>query len=203
MFVILKKMEEVMKSPEKEFTSISEIEPIEQSGAVTLTRETIKEVVEAPLVAACTMLYDKNIRTVMSSANKKDIERGEAYILIEYDSLSEENKMIAKGFAEPEEIEGRHYVHIPIPVSSKSTIYEVHTHACSIAEGFKKQKNSWLESYTLDEMRGMFASASLSLDEIKSIPDIFYDQHNEKFYLNEEHYLKVMDGNDLPNYTTK
>src|ERR1035437_10524830 len=74
---------------------ISEMSAIEESGYSPTTRESLSKLVEAPLLEACEDLYDKNIRTAMSSANKKDIEYGgHAYIDIDFDSLSEENKAI-------------------------------------------------------------------------------------------------------------
>ena len=59
---------------------LEKVQPIEESAGQKITRENIREFVEAPLVEACEIFYDKNIRTLSSSANRKDIEKGEAHI---------------------------------------------------------------------------------------------------------------------------
>src|SRR3989338_8483006 len=50
---------------------IASLSPIERSAGEVLTREAIKDIVEPALVKACEHLYDKNIRSISSSANQK------------------------------------------------------------------------------------------------------------------------------------
>ncbi|MBR3676901.1 MAG: hypothetical protein IKN71_07185 [Alphaproteobacteria bacterium] len=65
----------------------------------------LKKIVEEPCLAVCEDLYDKNILTCWSSANKDAPDR--AYVLIRYESLDDNNKkiaddMIAKGILSDE-----------------------------------------------------------------------------------------------------
>lgn len=53
----------------------------------------LAKIVEEPCLAVCEDLYDKNILTYWSSANKKFPKR--AYVLIRYESLDDNNKKIA------------------------------------------------------------------------------------------------------------
>ena len=80
---------------EENSDSIENVEKIESSRVILRTREDIDKFVEAPLVDACKIFYDKNIETLLSSANKGDVGHG-AYIEIDFRSLSEENKEIGK-----------------------------------------------------------------------------------------------------------
>ncbi len=77
--------------------SISDIEPIEESvGFVIRNESDIEKIIELPLAEACKELYGKNIETISSSANKKDIESSIIYIEINKETLSLENKEILK-----------------------------------------------------------------------------------------------------------
>lgn len=53
----------------------------------------LAKIVEEPCLAVCENLYDKNILTYWSSANKNAPDR--AYVLIRYESLDDNNKKIA------------------------------------------------------------------------------------------------------------
>lgn len=98
--------------------SIEEINPIWADKVTILEVEDLDGVVELPLLNACKELFKKNIRTIMSSCNKYNLlgyeeyahqeeynltsimrqlyayGEGYAYIMIDYDSLDEENKNI-------------------------------------------------------------------------------------------------------------
>jgi hypothetical protein len=94
--------------------SIKDIEPIEGSqaigyggttGIIVKDRSDIEKIVEGPCLEACLDLYDKNIRTIDSGANKNDIGRN-GFIGINYDSLDDENKkvvakLVQKGLIPP------------------------------------------------------------------------------------------------------
>ncbi len=174
----------------KSSSLLSEVEPIEQSGVRVTTREALKEVVEAPLLSACEMLYDKNIQTVMSSANKKDVEIGSAYIDIAFDTLSDENKRVAESLAQPREEEGVRYVHISIPVSSTTTTQEVKDKAEEIANLFKKQPMLWGGS-TLEEVKQIFWGRTDVDVGPEAFPDLFYDEKTKLFYWSEEQLKKA------------
>ncbi|GHV26783.1 hypothetical protein FACS1894176_07920 [Bacteroidia bacterium] len=71
------------------------MQPIYETAGRTITeKKEIKNMVEAPLVNACEILFDKNIPTFDSSANTENNKK-EAWISIIFDELSEENKEIA------------------------------------------------------------------------------------------------------------
>ncbi|MEI6237241.1 MAG: hypothetical protein WCP03_01400 [Candidatus Saccharibacteria bacterium] len=77
-------------------------------------REDLKNYVELPLLGICEELYDKGIVTVASSANKQDIDSGYCSLLINFESLSKENKDIVQSIATcilttPEEEEKKAY----------------------------------------------------------------------------------------------
>ena len=93
---------------------IAEIEPIDSQevlGASTeyvivKSRDDLRKIVEEPCIAACLYLYDKNIFTINSSANKQNIGNN-GTIGIHYDSLSEENKEVVKQLAKDGIVDGK------------------------------------------------------------------------------------------------
>ncbi len=74
---------------------LSDIAPIENSSVIISKKEEIKNYVELPLIKACEILWDKNIETYMSSANRQNVKYG-CFLEIVYDTLSESNKEICK-----------------------------------------------------------------------------------------------------------
>lgn len=164
--------------------------PIEESGITLARREDVSRLIEPPLRGACQALYDKNIETSMSSANKKDLVNGEVYITIFFDSLSPENQEVAKSLSQVYEYGGRKYVKITIPVTATTTVSEVEKAAIEIADKFKKQHMNWAPNYSLEEMRVIFADPKLSLEDLKGDPNLFFDEERGRFYLSEEHSRK-------------
>ena len=59
-------------------------------------RKDFKENIELPCLEACLYLYDLNIRTMATNCNK---ENPEVYLYFEFESLSDENKEIARNLA--------------------------------------------------------------------------------------------------------
>ena len=49
---------------------LTEIEPICESYVELLSRDDLSKIIERPLLEACRCLYDKKIRTLMTSANR-------------------------------------------------------------------------------------------------------------------------------------
>ncbi len=135
---------------------ISEIEPIDSQevmgddtrNVIVRDREDLRKIIEAPCLAACMALYDKNIRTVSSSANKKDVGR-KASITIDYDSLDENNKkrlneLVEKGIISLEEIESvydrvDHEISIEIPICEEDTVGIVSDKFMQIVANFQEQ----------------------------------------------------------------
>ena len=121
---------------------ISAIEPIEQGGLTPQSREDLKKLVELPLLEACQKFFDKGIRTVFSSANKKDIEIGHAHIALDFESLSPQNKEIALSLGKEGIIHGsriRKGIYLEIPVNEHSTIGQIKDEALSLVDKFEDQ----------------------------------------------------------------
>ncbi len=122
-------------------TPISEIEPIEGGGITPTDRKDLDQLVEFPVLEACRILYDKNIPTIMSGANKKNVP-GEAHIIIAYDMLSPQNKIIAEKFSTPFVYTGfrkRTFLSLVVPITIKSTVGEIKTAMEDIANQFESQ----------------------------------------------------------------
>src|SRR3989344_7459093 len=102
---------------------IAEVKPVQESrNMIVRTRDQLRELVEFPLLRACEELYDKNIRTLSTSANEQDIKYQNAHIIIDFGSLSEENKEIGKQLGEIHRADNLDQLVIKIPVEETSTI---------------------------------------------------------------------------------
>ena len=180
---------------EKAPVRIAGITAIEESrNKQILGREKISEIVEAPLVSACQILYDKNIETLASSANAKDIAIGYGHIIINFDSLSEENQEIARTLGEIEEYDGMRAVIIKIPISETSTLEDIRTVADHIAESFKSQPATWVETRTLEDFQNIYGP-SLTEEDLRSwAPEDggwYYDSNSNHYYPSEELFKKT------------
>lgn len=128
---------------------IRDIEPIETGGS-KLTRDTLHEFVEEPCLDACRYLYDLNIETTMSSANKKDVG-GHGYIHIALDSLSTENQQILLGMLEQDNNEERfsigtergeipkRIISIQTPINEETTVGDVRKDFMQVLSSLKMQ----------------------------------------------------------------
>ena len=176
-------------------TPITEVKAIERSrNSMITTREEIREYVETPLVDACERFWDLNVQTLSSSANAKDVDR-KAYIIIDYGSLSDANKKIADESGEKvDNYDGRPAVDIVIPVTKETTAEEIKQKTSEIADRFQKQKATWVPSYSLQEMRQIYAYDPN--DEEYGVEGFvregyFYDAEGKRFYLSGEHFRKT------------
>ncbi len=183
-------MGETSREQESEPENISEIIPIEKSrGSIIKNREQIRDLVEAPLLGACEELYDKNIQTFATSANKKDVEYNSlGYVIICFDTLSDKNKKIAKELGEIYKDEELNNIKIEIPLNQNSTAEEIKTYAESIAHKFKKQKMTWAPRYTLQDLRETYCDNEAQVDDFTGI--YYYDPESKLFYVSEEHFKK-------------
>lgn len=184
---------------------IKDIDPIAKSGISIKRKTQLSNVVERPLLKACRILYDKNIRIVMSSANLQNIGEG-AHILIDYDSLSEENKRIGLrlGTLSPPApvqqlktvvpVKPCSTIRISIPISRGSTpVIEIEREAVKIANYFKHQKMTWVERYTYNQiclLIGWPASKRTPPNILAKMAGYYYSSREKLFYLSEEHYRK-------------
>ena len=130
------------KSELADNTLLSEIEPIEQGGLSVESRDELKHLVEAPLLEACQQFFDKGIRTVFSSANKKYVGTN-AHIALDFESLSPANKAIALSVGKEGIIHGsiqRKCIYIEIPVAASATLGEIKQKALTMVDKFENQK---------------------------------------------------------------
>lgn len=88
--------------------SLKDINAISNVSRILSSKEDIKRYVEKPLIPMANYLYDLNILTTMTSAN---LNYNRAYIIIDYDTLSEENKEIANSLLieYPKNCQKRHF----------------------------------------------------------------------------------------------
>lgn len=125
-------------------TLISEIGVIQEGGVTVQTKEDLSRLVEPPLLEACEELYDKNIQTVMSSANSKDVEIGHGYIDVDFDLLSPENQQIALTFGEPFLMHGpeprSQCVKLEFPIDNTTTVGDVRRMVHEAVSKFKPQE---------------------------------------------------------------
>lgn len=169
---------------------ITDIPVIEEGGVVPKTREGLAQLVEAPLLEACEELYDKNVETVMSSANSKDID-GEGYITIAFDSLSEENKQVALSLGKPYNMGGiKKCVNITFPITSGTTVGDIRRMTHEAVSKFHKQEMVWAKGKTIQELAAAYGSDGEGWGP-DSFPDKYYDEASKLFYENEEQFRKV------------
>jgi hypothetical protein len=123
-------------------TLLSEVKQIQEGGLAVERAEDLDRLVEAPLLEACKILYRKGIQTVFSSANRADIARGFAYIVVDVDSLAESNKETALRMGETRMMHGsveQVGIWLKIPVNDHTTVGDVETSAIEIANRFEQQ----------------------------------------------------------------
>lgn len=190
-------MDNLEQRPEQpKISSLAEVPAIQESRNQMITRrDQIKDFVEQPLLGACEDMWDKNVRTLSTSANKKDIEVGEAYIIIDFGSLSEENRQAAQQLAEPIDYDGMKAVKIPIPVSETTTTDEISQKASEIAGTFNKQPATWIPTYKLEVLKKAYGidPEETQYDDPSVWQDegYYYDPVSKLFYMSEEHYRKA------------
>lgn len=123
-------------------TLLSEVSQIQEGGLAVEREEDLDRLVEAPLLEACKILYRKEVRTVFSSANSADITRGFAYIVVDPDSLTDQNKETALRMGETWMMHGsveRPGICLKVPVNEHTTVGDVESAAIEIANQFEQQ----------------------------------------------------------------
>lgn len=114
------------------------------------TRDDLKEIVEEPCLKACQELFDKNIQTVDSGCNGENCSDC-AYIIINYDTLDEQNKRIADDmvnrkiavFHPKSDVCTRNYfnhIFIQVPTSPEETVASVERKLSNITQSFVPQR---------------------------------------------------------------
>lgn len=173
---------------------LTEVEPIKKTFQEIRKREDLKELVEPPLRPACEELFDKNIRTKSTSANRDNVENGFAYVDIDYKTLSPENQAIGRQVGEVTEKEDSSTLKVKIPIDqNRPSVADVQRQAEEIAHRFKKQQLSWgyltieqlREEYTIDPGDKQYGPESFTA------LGFYYDEGKNLFYRSEELYLKA------------
>lgn len=137
------------KSKDKSLTEVPAI--LKSLNTRIINRNEIKELVEEPLVKACEIFWDKNIKTYDSSANAKDIKSGVCHIRLDYESLSEENREVAREYGEPYSSVGYWVTDINIPAEENITVKEIENKSVEIANEFYKQAPVWMIFRTVED----------------------------------------------------
>lgn len=178
---------------------IGEVSPIEENRSSYIrNRSEIPQFVEPPLVRACEILYDNNVRTLSTTANRKDVEYDmPANIVIDFDSLSPENKELARQVGEIVPYDKINAVILKHRVSATTPTKEIEEWASSLAKKFKKQPMTWAVTFTYEQILEWAMTRSwknLSPEELAREVGYFYDRQSGFFYVSEEHYHKVKES---------
>lgn len=204
-------------NPEKESSreslskKLSDIEPIEKNREVKLeSGSDLANLVEGPLLSACKELWGKNIITEGSSANRKDLiaEHPEAWIVINYDKLSDKNRSVAESLGEVGYADEHNQIRINIPIDQDSTWGDVQEKAEAIVRRFTKQRFR-ADTRTLGEAKQAAAfDPSATMEEIRtrlgidpddvsfgpeSLSNWYWVPEKQLFYISKEQYEKSLE----------
>lgn len=184
---------------EKPTLAVSEIKPIEESRNIVLEgRDSISKYVESPLVSACQIFWDKNIQTLSSSCNEKDVAIGYGHIIVDFDSMSPENQSIASSIGTPVEYDGRLALEIKFPINKETTTEEIERMTEDVANKFVNQQPLWVPRYTVDYIKSAFGipeEESINPSEFSDEESGFYwDEETQLFYPSKELCMKVKIG---------
>jgi len=180
---------------EPKYEYLSQVPAIQKSRDVLIaSRNKIAEIVESPLVEACKILYDKNIRTIWTSANTRNIEEKDtSAISIDFDDLSSENQQIAveNGFDiyhHPHT--GKKTLNFKIPADESTTCEEFSKKAIEFANLFKKQppREELIPRYTIRELNEMYCTESDNPSDFEHT--WYYDPQSQLFFRSREHFEK-------------
>ena len=146
-FIIKKKPNFTIKTAKK----VKDIPAFHQGTNIPInTRDDLKDIVEEPCLKACQELYDKNIETLDSGCNGENCSNC-AYIIINYDTLDENNKQIADSmvnqntvkFLPKSDVCIRNYfnqIFIKVPTSPEELVSSVEKKMLNIIQGFVPQR---------------------------------------------------------------
>lgn len=173
--------------------TISDIEPIQDSSChIMVSPEDIRNRVEEPLQETVqSLIEEKGIQPISSSANKNDLENKYGYVTIDYESLSQENKDILEKegyFVEDFGINNDiKVVDIKIPLDENSTVEEIKEKATQLTKPLKKQKADWIPEYSVEEIMKEFFYEPQEKDSFlkagtEDLAGYFFDNQGQKFY---------------------
>ncbi len=120
---------------------IRDVAAIEKTSVRIESESDIASIAELPVRDACIALFRKNIETVMSSANKKNVGY-DAHIIIRFDTLSDTNKALAQEcgmLCTPTRLGASPTVSLSVPVDERTTVAAVQKAFADIVERFEQQ----------------------------------------------------------------
>lgn len=147
-----------------------------------LTREELMKCVEIPCLEATLLLYDKNIRTTSTDANKNTIGSN-GHIRIDILSLSEENRKILRDLYPIEYDEaitnGNYLFNFLVPIHQESTVEEVQNKFLNLLPNFEMQDVLYgyrplkeFEKFLLDSGVILFEEEISYDQQLKEIDDL-------------------------------
>ncbi len=120
---------------------VRDVTAIEKTSVRIESESDIAAVAELPVREACIALFRKNIETVMSSANKKNVGY-DAHIIIRFDTLSDTNKALAQELGmlcTPTRLGASPTVSLSVPVSESTTVADIQKAFATMVERFEQQ----------------------------------------------------------------
>lgn len=187
-------------------SKIVDLEAIQQSRDRAIrNREDLAGLVERPLLLACEELYDKNIITLGTSANSKDVEiddwenpgqkkPGEgSYIIIEFDTLSVKNQEIGGSLGTVYFADDMNQLKITFPLTKEATFEDVQTWSLDVAHKFVKQQYK-PTVYTIEQLRQTYGyDASDESVKPENFSDYYWSPEYQIFFLSKEQHDKAME----------
>ena len=170
------------------------------------SKDTLDLIIDSPCLEACKYLYDCNVLTVNSSANKTNSNRG--YITIQYSSLSDYNKQVVDKLVEEKIIQLRddfdkdkkgETFDITIPINENTTVEEFFNQMLEIVKNFQPQKIKY-GFYTQEKFRKLILetiSYATMLDGTKFINLLIDKINSGEIPIDEEGEIELSNGKNM------
>ena len=187
---------------------------LDTEWAIPISREYIPLLADEACVKPCMLLYDMGIRTVNSGANVAfgDTASNCGFIGIDYNSLSDENKIIADTLIERGIIgpiyQRKGTIFLETPLTGESTVGEVEQKLMELASLFQPQdvlygrktiediQNEFVDNgngtYYWKRVSANFTHEEMKIlmeEDMKELQNWFYD--GEKYYYITEELLNI------------
>lgn len=150
------------------------------------SKHDIKKNVELPMVKAVEYLFDLGIQTSSSGACALEVKNGYAFLEFKYDSLSDENKQIARKLGIVRSSQTGNYVFIQIDVNRDSTVEYIENVTHVYVSHFKPQRADWaiVDPSRIEEYMERHGESLLAVLELFH----YYRDPQGKYWLSEELY---------------
>jgi hypothetical protein len=136
-------MSEIDRGEQLPIDAWYEVGRIPGGRVVPDSKDTLMLFIEEPMRAAIGTLYDKNVPTVGCSCNANDYFEGRAWITLDWDLLSADNRQVVEEYPHYEltifEDIGRTFAGIFFPIEHNDLPVAVGTKALELAEKFRQQ----------------------------------------------------------------